>query len=308
MGSIGTRKPDQPAPRVSVIVPVLNGEEVIGALLDSLTLLDYPRDRLQVIIVDNGSSDRTREVVARYPFELREETQVRSSYAARNRGIEVADGEIIAFTDADCRVSTDWITEGIKTMLETSAALVGGRVQFEFSEDRTTAELFDSLTNMHTRRTIALASYAATANLFVRASLFRELGRFQESVVSGGDVQWTQEATRQGHSLVYSADAVVHHPARCLPEILEKNYRVGSGLIPLFRNAGRTRVYVAAQALRRALPPMLADVCRIAQEDGVDELSHWSPKLFAIAYASNLANLAGMCSYLFDRRTSRGTS
>jgi glycosyltransferase involved in cell wall biosynthesis len=298
MGITAQRDQKQAQPYVSVIVPVLNGASVIGGLLDSLVNLDYPEDRLQILIIDNGSSDGTAELVARYPVTCLEETTVRSSYAARNRGLAAATGDIVAFTDADCRVDPHWVTEGVRILEETGAGLAGGRVRFEFSPARTTAELFDSLTNMNTRNTIATAGYAATANLFVRAALFEELGGFDPSVTSGGDVQWTQRAVRAGHTLVYAAAAVVFHPARRLPEILAKNLRVGSGLIPLFRRAGRPAPYIAAQALRRALPPGLRRIRQLAQEDGVEELRRWSLGLFAVAYATNLANLAGMCVHL----------
>jgi glycosyltransferase AglE len=298
MGSAGQRDQEQGPPRVTVIVPVLDAEDTIGPLLDSLSALDYPADRLQVLIVDNGSSDGTPEIVERSPFSLLKETGIRSSYAARNRGLEAANGDIIAFTDADCRVGPGWVTEGVAALRGSGAGLVGGKVQFEFSADRTTAELFDSLTNMNTRNTIATASYAATANLFVRAELFEELGGFDPSVASGGDVQWTQRATRAGHTLVYAEGAMVYHPARSLVETLSKNVRVGSGLIPLFRRAGRSAPYIAAQALRRAVPPRVSRICALAHEDGVPELQRWSPQLFAVAYASNLANLVGMCTYL----------
>ncbi len=298
MGRSVQRDQEQTRPRVTIIVPVLNGAEIIGGLLDSLARLDYPADRLQILIVDNGSSDGTRELVARYPVTLLEEPDVRSSYAARNRGLQAATGDVMAFTDADCRVDPRWVTEGVRALQETGAGLAGGRVQFEFSTARTTAELFDSLTNMNTRNTIATASYAATANLFVRAPLFEELGGFDPSVSSGGDVQWTQRATRAGHGLVYCDSAVVFHPARRLLEIVAKNIRIGSGLIPLFRRGGHTTPYIVAQALRRALPPSVRRICELAQEDGVAELHRWSPQLFTVAWASNLANVAGMCAYL----------
>ncbi len=298
MGRSVQQDQEQAQPDVTVIVPVLNGAQVIGGLLDSLTRLDYPTERLQILIVDNGSTDGTRELVSQYPVTLLEETTVRSSYAARNRGLGAATGDVIAFTDADCRVDPRWIAEGVRTLRETGAGLVGGRVRFEFSEGRPTAELFDSLTNMNTRNTIATASYAATANLFVRAALFAELGGFDPSVASGGDVQWTQRATRAGKVLAYADAAVVVHPARGLAEILAKNVRVGSGLIPLFRRGGRSAPYIIAQALRRALPPSVRRIRALAREDGVAELERWSPELFTIAWASNLANVAGMCAYL----------
>lgn len=96
-------------PFVSIIVPVYNGRRTIDALLTSLLALDYPADRHEILIVDNKSTDDTRERIQRYPVTLLEETEIQSSYAARNRGIEAAKGEILAFTDADCVVEPTWL-------------------------------------------------------------------------------------------------------------------------------------------------------------------------------------------------------
>jgi glycosyltransferase involved in cell wall biosynthesis len=91
-------------PFVSIIVPVYNGSRTIDALLTSLLALDYPPDQHEILIVDNKSTDDTRQRIQRYPVTLLEETEIQGSYAARNRGIEAAQGEILAFTDADCVV------------------------------------------------------------------------------------------------------------------------------------------------------------------------------------------------------------
>ncbi|TEU12514.1 MAG: glycosyltransferase family 2 protein, partial [Anaerolineales bacterium] len=96
-------------PSVSIIVPVYNGSRTIDALLSSLLALDYPADRREILVVDNKSTDDTRERIQRYPVALLEETEIQSSYAARNRGIEAAKGEILAFTDADCVVEPTWL-------------------------------------------------------------------------------------------------------------------------------------------------------------------------------------------------------
>src|SRR6476646_11757769 len=92
----------KPLPKVSVVVPVYNGEETIKTCVESLVGLDYPRDRFEVLIVDNKSTDGTRRVVEKYPVTLLQEAAVQSSYAARNLGVARSSGEIIAFTDADC--------------------------------------------------------------------------------------------------------------------------------------------------------------------------------------------------------------
>lgn len=96
-------------PFVSVVVPVFNGAKIIEDLLLSLLALDYPAERHEIIVVDNGSTDHTRQIVERYPVRLLEERETRGPAAARNKGITHARGDIVAFTDADCVADRDWL-------------------------------------------------------------------------------------------------------------------------------------------------------------------------------------------------------
>ncbi len=95
---------------VSVVIPVLNGERTIGDCLASVLSVSYPAKDREIIVVDNGSTDRTPQIVQRYPVRYVYEGRRGLSHA-RNRGIEESRGEIVAFTDADCLVSTRWLTE-----------------------------------------------------------------------------------------------------------------------------------------------------------------------------------------------------
>src|SRR5688572_8958532 len=113
-----------PLPFVSVIVPVLNDEARIGGCVAALLAQDYPRERYEVIVVDNGSTDRTYEVVRGYPVTLLSEAQIRSSFAARNKGMREAVGEIFAFTDSDCTPAPQWLAEGVRA-IQAGADLVG---------------------------------------------------------------------------------------------------------------------------------------------------------------------------------------
>ena len=91
----------EPAPFVSVIVPVRNGERTVADCLTSLLELDYPTDSREILVVDNGSTDRTAEIVQRLPVTYLLEERVGRSHA-RNRGIEASSSELLAFIDADC--------------------------------------------------------------------------------------------------------------------------------------------------------------------------------------------------------------
>lgn len=101
--------------KISVVVVAYNEEKNIGPCLDSLALLDYPLDRLEIIVVDNGSADRTREIVrgfmARHPHIRLAVNPVRGIGASRNVGLREARHDFLAFTDADCTAPPDWLSK-----------------------------------------------------------------------------------------------------------------------------------------------------------------------------------------------------
>jgi glycosyltransferase involved in cell wall biosynthesis len=214
---------------VSVIVPVYNSAAFIRKLLDGLEKQDYPQDRREIIIVDNGSNDDTAKIISEYPFILAQENDIQSSYAARNKGISIAKGEIIAFTDADCRPRPDWLSNGVRSLLESGADMVAGKVEFIYSEKPTAAEIYDSITHMQMESQVRERGVAPTANIFVKRDMFDKIGLFDSRVKSGGDAQWTGKATKKGFRLDYCGLAVVAHPTRNFREIIKKVIRTGAG-------------------------------------------------------------------------------
>jgi len=94
---------------ISVVVPVYNAELYLDRVIAALRSQDYPRDAFELIFVDNGSTDRSVAMLKRHP-DLRVFAEAeRGSYAARNRGISAARGDIIAFTDSDCYPARGWL-------------------------------------------------------------------------------------------------------------------------------------------------------------------------------------------------------
>jgi len=111
-------------PKVSVVVASYNGGRTLPACLDSLRHLNYPN--YEVILVDDGSTDDTPRIAAHYP-EIRTISQANLGLsAARNAGIRAATGEIVAFTDSDCRVDEDWLYYLVSDLLKTDACGIGG--------------------------------------------------------------------------------------------------------------------------------------------------------------------------------------
>ena len=113
------------SPRVSVVVASYNGERTLKACLDSLERLNYPD--YEVILVDDGSTDATRQIALAHPNVryFRHEKNLGLS-VARNTGIAAATGEIIAFTDSDCRADEDWLYYLVGDLLESEFAGMGG--------------------------------------------------------------------------------------------------------------------------------------------------------------------------------------
>jgi GT2 family glycosyltransferase len=111
-------------PRVSVVVASFNGARTLEACLASLARLNYPD--YEVILVDDGSTDNTPEIAQRYPKvrNLRQTNQGLS--AARNAGITAATGEIVAFTDSDCRADEDWLYYLVNDLLRSDFIGIGG--------------------------------------------------------------------------------------------------------------------------------------------------------------------------------------
>lgn len=281
-------------PFVSVIVPVCNGASCIAKNIESLLAQTYPKDRFEIIVVDNGSTDGTEEIVKKYPALFLQENKIRTSYAARNKGLAHACGDIVAFTDADCVARRDWISWGVASLLENTAGIVGGKISFTFSQKPTAAELTDSIINLHNESSVARHRAARTANLFAWKKVFGEIGFFDARQKSGGDMELTGRAARKGCVVAYSGRAVVDHPARNFRELLRKHFRTGTGSIAVWRGRGKGfwwRCAAFAHALSPAFP---LGIPRLVRERGIPGIRYPVPSMMGIAYLCKLASALGI--------------
>lgn len=297
-------------PFVSVIVPVYNDPGGIKQCLKAVQEQTYPSDRYEVFAVDNGSTDKTQKMIKEFDdVHLLIEDEVQGSYAARNRGIEKATGDVLAFTDADCTPAPEWMNAGVETLQRENADLSAGRVIFTSSPVPSAAEQFDARANMQNDKGVT-KGYAKTANLFVRAPVVDEIGPFPEQLRSGGDVYWTRKATDAGFKLAYAGSAVIEHPAREFRELLRKQYRVGKGHVDLWRIEGRNPLYVMGRGLI-SYPQKVVDFLFGSSDDevtgdtGDKEESAISPSVIAVAVACVLVmNLGRIVALITGGRSS----
>jgi succinoglycan biosynthesis protein ExoA len=121
-------------PFVSVIVPVRNEESYIERCLGSLEAQDYPREQFEVIVVDGRSEDATRDLVARFAAESSVDLRLldnprQKTAAGLNRGLEKARGDIVVRVDGHASIAGDYLSTGVRALLETQADCVGGVIE-----------------------------------------------------------------------------------------------------------------------------------------------------------------------------------
>ncbi len=204
-------------PLVSIIIPVYNDADRLQRCLAALEDQSWPHDRYEVIVIDNGSDQPLETVVAPFGHVALLEERRPGSYEARNSGLAVAQGEVIAFTDADCVPTRDWIKHGVDALLRTpNTGLVGGRVELMVADpERPTAvELYERALAFQQHTNIQRNRYSVTANAFTFRHVFDRVGSFNARLKSGGDVEWGRRVDAAGYALVYSDETVVAHPAR----------------------------------------------------------------------------------------------
>jgi cellulose synthase/poly-beta-1,6-N-acetylglucosamine synthase-like glycosyltransferase len=202
-------------PVVSVIVPAFNAERTIGGCLEALLTQDYPDDRIEIIAVDNRSTDRTAAVMCQHPVRVVAERRVQSSYAARNTGLAAARGNVLCFTDADCLPDPGWVRALVAALADDDAGGAAGRI--EAAAGTTLVERFQveervlDAANAFTRPALP---FAQTANAAYRRIVFERVGLFDPSLVSGGDLDMSWRMQRAGWGLSYAPGAVVRHRHR----------------------------------------------------------------------------------------------
>jgi len=242
----GWRSEDFPAPEselpfVSIVVPVCNDPAEISATLNSLVRQSYSSSRYEVVVVDNGSTDRTPSMVQEYSetfeaIELVVEEERQGPYAARNRGIRATSGPVVAFVDADMEVGPRWIEGVARVMAASDAEYLACDVKLFSPGEEGTIAKYNRLKDLHVERFMDEHLFAPTCCLVVCRTVFEQLGLFDPRVRSGGDFEFGNRVHDDGRPVEFQPDLRLYHPTRNnLTALLRKAARIGRGKTQLCR-------------------------------------------------------------------------
>jgi glycosyltransferase involved in cell wall biosynthesis len=250
-----TQPVSAPVVSISIIIPALNEEKMISRCLESLTQLAFACDRFEVLVVDNGSRDKTLTIAESFKDRLNlkvlQEAGVRIS-ALRNLGARSASGDILAFLDADCLAPSDWLERIYALATDNGAGVLGahyllpedsswvGRTWHRYQEAPKSGEV----------------SHVPAGDLITRREDFLKLGGFDESIQTNEDYELCDRARKAGmHVRAVPQIGVIHlGTAQSLRVFFRKQAWHGTHVIKVFlrdplKSHNRKAVFFAAYTL-----------------------------------------------------------
>jgi GT2 family glycosyltransferase len=204
---------EQRWPRVSVVVCIFNGESTVRDCCQGLRALDYPD--YEVIIVDDGSTDKTAAIASEFGFHVIR-TENCGLSRARNTGLQAATGEIVAYTDGDARPDRDWLRYVASAFMTTTHAGVGGWNIAPAGD----GWIADCVANspggpMHVLLSDEEAEHIPGCNMAFRKSALESIGGFDPQFrAAGDDVDVCWRLQERGETLGFSAGGMVWHHYR----------------------------------------------------------------------------------------------
>ncbi|MBW1780849.1 MAG: mycofactocin biosynthesis glycosyltransferase MftF [Deltaproteobacteria bacterium] len=206
-------------PFVSIIIPVRNRPREIEAALRSLDDVVYPPEKLEIIVVDDASTDHTPKTVSAFPVHLIALKQNKQASYCRNLAAQKARGDILAFIDSDCQARPLWLLELIPAFKDPSLGAVGGKVDSYFQKtslDRYEQVKSSLIIGFRAKRSLKRERffYVPSCNLLVRRDLFLQSGGFKEALSVGEDVDLCWRLQDAGHPVEFRPAGRVYHRHR----------------------------------------------------------------------------------------------
>lgn len=217
---------DGTSPVVTVIVPCRNEQDFIGACLDSIIANDYPKDRVEILVIDGMSEDNTRKIVqayaVRYPVITLLDNPEKITPAALNIGVRHARGNVIVRMDAHARIGKDYVRRSVDSLFIHGADNVGGVMITEPRESTLLGRAIvaglshrfgvgGSFFRIHSDK---LRWVDTVFGGCYRKEIFDRIGLFNEKLSRGQDFEFNRRLKKAGGRILLVPDIVSHYSAR----------------------------------------------------------------------------------------------
>ncbi len=228
-------------PSISIIIPTYNRRDSLKESLLSLIYLHYPKNKYEVIVVDDGSCDGTEKMLAEmqnilpYSLLVNRLKEKRGPATAKNLGMKIAKGEIFVFTDDDCLFEKGWLCAILDPFRFNKVGIVGG-------PDRTpeVAPFFSKCTGYLFTSFIGTGGlrrgerfrfgryYPKGCNMAILRKTIDKVGGFDEQLYPGEDIELGYRIEKEGYQIKYEPKAFVWHKRRdTLSVFLRKVFKIG---------------------------------------------------------------------------------
>jgi cellulose synthase/poly-beta-1,6-N-acetylglucosamine synthase-like glycosyltransferase len=195
-------------PKVSILVATYNSELTIDACLKALFELNYPKDFLEIIVVDGCSKDATVEIAQKYPVKV--VSKPLSAPAAYNHAMKIVGSDVLGFVDSDAKVEREWLNKLVTHLGDPQVAGVSGGIETWNTENVWARSIGYDLKSRYAR----LKKYVvrvATMNLLLKKRVIEEVGGFDENLPSQYDTDLGFRITSRGYRILFEPDAKCYH-------------------------------------------------------------------------------------------------
>lgn len=248
-----------PIPFISIVVPVHNEEENIEACILSLLNTEYPCK--EIIVVNDGSTDKTAEIAAKYPVKIVHINKKSGSASARNMGASIAKGDIIAFIDGDCLADRYWLKNLAACYANPQVGGVGGpyrslKVSYL---SRCIDSAIEGALSLNGKFREFKGPMLAGCNICFRKNIFDKVGGFNSSLPTAGDNDICVRTMRAGYALTFEPKAIVWHNWSRPLEYLKCQFKWGASdnanfYVKHFRQYSRWKLELLSRTLFVLLP------------------------------------------------------
>jgi cellulose synthase/poly-beta-1,6-N-acetylglucosamine synthase-like glycosyltransferase len=223
---------DDSLPGVSIIVPTLNSESTIDECLRSILELDYPKQLLEVIVIDGGSTDSTTEHAKAYPVKLI--SSQLNPPAAYNLVLKTVENPIIGLIDSDAKVEKQWLRKLVKHLDDPKAAGASGTVE-TWNRDKLVPRVIGYELSYRYRRLPGTVERVATMNLLLKKKVTMEIGGFDEALPTQYDTDIGARLAQAGYRIAFDPEAICYHFHRpTLRTFFKQQYKYGQNTWKLY--------------------------------------------------------------------------